>query len=265
MGVFRPNFGFFEIKRAFFSNLNYMDKRFLLCFHDFSVCNFQTVMPVLQKISELAGRPCSVLVIPCTEGANESTICAFKQALMYLHNEGYELALHGFKHKAEFSQGRSYAGLLGMNVTGGEAEFAGLSESESSRLLQLGIAAWNKVMENGQDNHPLKPAAFVPPTWYSNKFLPCQVRSEGMLYESRFCLTTSKGGRYFSPVASFAGIPRSFENTAVSLGSKILKLPFGLPRLALHPSDFPRLENDICNLIRVALGADRKMAHYCEL
>ncbi len=140
-----------------------MCKRCLLCFHDFSVWNYQNVTPILEDLKDLAGRPFSVLVIPDTENATPEAIEGFRGVLRKLKSEGFELALHGFKHKAEFSQGRSYAGLVGMNLTSGEAEFAGLSQYESSRLLQAALEAWKKLFadENGIAEAPV---AFVPPT-----------------------------------------------------------------------------------------------------
>ncbi len=236
-----------------------MGRRFLLCFHDFSVWNYQTLMPLIGSLKELAGRPFSVLVIPCTEGASDEAVAGFHAALAQLASDGFELALHGFKHKAEFSQGRSYMGLVGMNLTGGEAEFAGLSQYESSRLLQAGLAAWKDLLPE------LAPAAFVPPTWYSNKFLPGQVRAAKMLYEDRFSVTTAVGRRYASPVVSFAGIPRQMENLAFAFGGLMLKVPAGVPRIALHPCDFPRLSENVRDLIRMALNENRKLVHYSEL
>ena len=241
-----------------------MCKRFLLCFHDFSVWNFRTSLPILEELRDLAGRPFSVLVIPDTENATDDTIAGFRETLAKLKSEGFELALHGFKHKAEFSQGRSYAGLIGMNLTGGEAEFAGLSEYESSRLLQAALSAWKTLFadENGIAEAPV---AFVPPTWFSNKFLPGQVRAEKMLYEDRFSLTTADGLRYASPVASFAGIPKITEKAAVAYAALIMKLPMGLPRLAVHPVDFPQFRNVIHDTIRLAQNNNRKLVHYREL
>lgn len=241
-----------------------MCKRFLLCFHDFSIWNYQKVTPILEELKELVGRPFSLLVIPDTENASDDAVADFRATLAKLKSEGFELALHGFKHKAEFSQGRSYAGLVGMNLTGGEAEFAGLSEYESSRLLQAALESWKTLFadENGNADAPI---AFVPPTWFSNKFLPGQVRAEKMLYEDRFSLTTAEGIRYASPVASFAGIPKIAEKAAIAYAAFIMKLPVGLPRLAVHPVDFPRLRDVVRDTIRVALNNRRKLVHYSEL
>ena len=244
-----------------------MARKFLLCFHDFSVWNYQKVTPILEKLKDLAGAPFSILVIPDTETAPSDTVRDFRATLTQLKSEDFELALHGFKHKAEFSQGRSYAGLIAMNLTQGEAEFAGLSEFESSRLLHAGLDAWEKLFEvpGLVRNDIEKPAAFIPPTWYSNKFLPTQVHAEKMLYEDRFALVTSRGKRYASPVASFAGIPGFMTKTAFKFGDIILKVPVGLPRLALHPEDFPQHEIQIKNLIRTALGCGRRLTQYKDL
>lgn len=244
-----------------------MARKFLLCFHDFSVWNYQKVTPILEKLKDLAGAPFSILVIPDTETAPSDTVRDFRATLTQLKSEDFELALHGFKHKAEFSQGRSYAGLIAMNLTQGEAEFAGLSEFESSRLLHAGLDAWEKLFEvpGLVRNDIEKPAAFIPPTWYSNKFLPTQVHAEKMLYEDRFALVTSRGKRYASPVASFAGIPGFMTKTTFKFGDIILKVPVGLPRIALHPEDFPQHEIQIKNLIRTALGCGRRLTQYKDL
>ena len=239
-------------------------RQFLLCFHDFSVWNFRTSLPILESLKDLVGGYFSILVIPSTDGASDEDVAEFRATLAKLKSEGFELALHGFKHKAEFSQGRSYAGLIGMNLTSGEAEFAGLSEYESSRLLQAALFAWKKLFvdENGNVETPV---AFVPPTWFSNKYLPGQVRAAKMLYEDRFSLTTVDGIRYSSPVASFAGIPKSAEKAAFVYAEGILKFPFGVPRIAVHPVDFPQLNEKIRDLVRLALGCKRRLVLYRDL
>ena len=236
-------------------------KKFLLCFHDFSVWNYQKVVPVLEELKDLVGAPFSVLVIPDTEKSIAEAVLGFRETLVRLVSEGFELALHGYKHKAEFSQGRSYMGLVGMNLTHGEAEFAGLSEYESNRLLQAGLTAWSDLF----GEQAKKPVAFIPPTWYSNDHLRKQVREQGMLFEDRFSLTTAKGGRFASPVASFAGIPDFLIRPAFKFGELILKIPVGLPRIALHPVDFPSRSDAVRNLVRAALGSGRKLALYKDL
>ena len=86
-----------------------------------------------------------------------------------------------------------------------------------------------------------------------------------MLYEDRFSLTTAKGFRYASPVASFAGLPASLEKLAVAFGSLIMRLPVGIPRLAIHPDDYPRMRGVVRDLVRAALNNRRTLTHYGEL
>lgn len=242
-----------------------MSRHFLLCFHDLSVWNYQSVLPTLRELRDFAGRPFSVLVIPSTEGANSDSISEFQESLVQLKKEGFELALHGFKHKAEFSQGRSYPGLISMALTHNEAEFSGLSEFESSRMLQQSISAWKNLMTAPEQSCSELPAAFVPPTWYSNKYLPRQVMATGMIYEGRSIISTPKGTRYVSPAISFAGMPKFTVNPTVNLGDIFMKLPFGLPRIALHPTDFPELKSHVKHLIRTALGSGRTLTLYNKL
>ncbi|WP_295680465.1 polysaccharide deacetylase family protein [uncultured Fibrobacter sp.] len=242
-----------------------MASKFLLCFHDFSVWNYRKVTPILEELRDLAGAPFSVLVIPDTEKASPEAVQGFRETLLQLKNEGFELALHGYKHRAEFSQGRSYMGLIGMNLTHGEAEFAGLSEYESSRLLQAGLDAWHNLFGDSEKGTSQNPVAFVPPTWYSNAYLPSQVHAAKMLYEDRWSLTSARGRRYLSPVVSFAGIPKALENLAFAWGRMMFKCPIGVARLVIHPSDFPRLGDKIHDLVRIGLGAQRKLALYKDL
>lgn len=245
-----------------------MNRNYLLCFHDFSVWNYETITPIIRELRDLAGCPFSILVIPGTEGASEDAIEGFRKTLAELKDEGFELALHGYMHKAEFSQGRSYTGLAAMVLTNREAEFAGLSEYESNRVLQQAIGAWDKLLNDAteeNDGNAIHPSAFIPPTWYSNKFLPLQVKAAKMAYESRFALTNTQGKRTISPVASFAGIPKKTEKIMMALARTFLKMPVGTPRVALHPSDFPHLRSDIRDLIRIGLSSKRKIIRYSDL
>ena len=102
-------------------------------------------------------------------------------------------------------------------------------------------------------------------SWYSNKFLPLQVRRMKMLYEDRFSLTTVGGRRYASPVASFAGVPEFLVKPAFKFGELMLDAPFGTPRIALHPVDFPERDDQVRDLVRIALSSGRKLVRYGDL
>ncbi|MCQ2098653.1 MAG: DUF2334 domain-containing protein [Fibrobacter sp.] len=237
-----------------------MANKFLLCFHDYSVWNFKKVTPILYKLRDLAGGPFSVLVIPDTSAANKSLVQEFRETLWKLHDEGFELALHGYRHRAKLSPDRSYRGLFEMKLTNGEAEFSGLCKHKSKKLLKQAISAWDTLLNSERpDYRRIHPAAFIPPTWYGNPSLPNQVRKANMHYESRFALTPIIGYPLLSPVVSFAGIPRAAEKIAFLFGRLMLKTPFGYPRIALHPSDFPRLKKPIQELIKKARSSGKIM------
>lgn len=225
----------------------------MLCFHDLGISNFREVVPLLFDLREELGEPFSVLVIPAVGAQPKGEVEEFKAALARLEAEGFELALHGFRHVADRDLKRSFFGRAALLATGGEAEFAGLSEGDSRMVLEQSLAAWRALVGRAA-------AAFVPPTWHANDFLLAQVLRRGLVYESRLAIFGG-GKKHFSPVTSFAGIPPRFEGLALALGRAILKLPVGVPRLALHPSDFPHLKEEIFGLVRTAKRC-RKLVRY---
>jgi len=234
-----------------------MAKRFLLCFHDLSVQNYEKVLPVLFDLKKIAGT-FSLLVIPCVEGETYSRVEDFRRVLAELQGEGFELALHGFRHRMDPSLERSFFGKLANRFANDEAEFAGLNYRDSAKLLDAAVGAWQGLM--GLQ----KPAAFVAPTWYGNCSLKSQVIEQGMVFESRISLVTPTKKRYNSMVTSFAGIPRTLEQTAIVGGDFIIASPISVPRIALHPVDFPRLEKSIYDLVKRSV--DRcKVIKYADL
>lgn len=242
-----------------------MSHKYLLCFHDYSIWNYQEVTPLLHELKDIAGAPFSVLVIPDVRGATESQVKDFRKVLLQLHQEGFELALHGFQHKANMSYSRSYKGHFQLKMTNNEAEFAGLNKSKSRLVLNKSVEAWNYLINQGEClGQRIHPAAFVPPTWYGNPYLSGQARKSNLKFESRFTLEPIIGNPIFSPVVSFAGIPRSMEKLAFVFGKLMLKLPFGRPRIALHPCDFPRLKTEIIQLIQLA-RLSSKISYYRDL
>lgn len=237
----------------------------MLCFHDFNVKNHNEVIQILEELKDLVGAPFSVLIIPDMSEASTRQKSSFFCAIKRLKEQGFEFALHGFKHNSE-QKCKNFKGFIFNKLTHREAEFAGLSEQESAKLLQQAINAWGAIFKECFPEIPVTaPAAFVAPTWFGNKYLPSQVTNEHLIYESRFHLIKPNCKRYFSPVASFAGIPNYLLKPAIKFGETILKSPLGIPRIALHPTDFPKLNNIVKNLIRTALGNSRKLTLYRDL
>ncbi len=232
-------------------------QKFQLCFHDLSVANYRKVLPLLDRLRDVTGRPFSVLVIPSTEGASCEEIAGFKEALATLRECGFELALHGYRHVAEYSRGRSLYGLAALKMANNEAEFAGLKKGESERLLNAALEAWS-ALDLGE------PAAFVPPTWFSNRHLLEQVTAQGMVYEQRFCLVKPTGNRLYSPVLSFAGMPELFQMITFAAAENFFVSSVHLVRIALHPVDFEMFEEQIYKLVKCA-AEKRELALYSEL
>lgn len=228
----------------------------LLSFHDISVHNFDAVVPLVDEILFLAGTPFALLVIPDTKGSSTERIFAFKAQLKTWQQNGFELLLHGCSHKASANSGRSYPGRLALHLTSNEAEFAGLNKESSASLLEEALSLW-QALEVGP------PTAFVPPTWHANPFLVSQVLERGMLYEGRFWIQ-NKNKKILSGAISFAGLPKILGPASFTYAKQLLNTPVGVPRMALHPVDFPRRRESIHYLIRLVL-AKRRWIKYGDL
>ena len=61
------------------------------------------------------------------------------------------------------------------------------------------------------------------------------------------------------------GIPNFLIRPAFKFGEAILKIPVGLPRIALHPEDFPARAGEVRNVIRTALSNGRELVRYSDL
>ena len=133
------------------------------------------------------------------------------------------------------------------------------------KIMHSEMETVRRFLRNSFGEQAEKPVAFIPPTWYSNNFLCKQVRKLGILFEDRFSITTMRGNRYASLVTSFAGIPDFLIKPAFKFGEFILKIPVGLPRIALHPVDFPTRAGEVRNILRTALGSGRKLVRYADL
>lgn len=221
-------------------------KKCLLSFHDISIDNFDTISPLLEEIRLLASTPFALLIIPDPKSASSERFDAFKKQLKKWQQEGYELLLHGCSHFSIDSHRLSYQGRLAHILTHGEAEFAGLNQADSATLFKRALSFWNQLELE-------KPKAFVPPAWYDNPFLSSQVLKEGIVYEGRFLIQT-KTLRHLSFAISFAGLLKPLIPIAFNYGHALLRIPFGVTRIALHPVDFPNHRERIHNLIRAALN-----------
>jgi predicted deacetylase len=198
-------------------------------FHDIGTGNFLQVAAELQK----SGGIWNLMVIPFSENSGD-ILEKFSSQLLEWKKEGHNLYLHGYMHKADLNLKRSLRGRLALRFTNFEAEFAGLSKSDSRMLLENALQAWQKLNAG-------KAQGFVAPAWYGSKFLFNLCREMGFEnYGSRFIMWNKDKGFRFSVPFSTAGLP-SLAVPIVNFCEKIyLKLygKFGflpVPRIVKHP------------------------------
>ena len=238
-----------------------MGSKFFLCYHDLSVKNAKQAVGQIRRIAQVANSPITVAVIPDVRQAPAADLDFFKGELQSLLQDGFELLLHGTRHLAVDSVDRNFWGKKALALTGNEAEFAGLDDCDSFRLLEQGIALWESL---GLE----LPQGFVPPAWYGNAFLKNQVLHKFRYYEDRFAVYKKKDAnsenpsaqKILSPALSFAGLPKFSLNVAQTSACLALQSPVGTPRLVFHPVDFDAIgESRIFNLTRFALSKREKI------
>jgi hypothetical protein len=198
-------------------------------FHDVNICNFLDVATELQKFDSCISW--NLMVIPFLENS-ENNIGEFALQLLKWKKAGYNLYLHGYKHKADLNLKRSLFGKLALRLTNFEAEFAGLSRNDSKILLDKALQAW-QALDAGEAK------GFVAPAWYGSLFSLC--KDFGFEnYCSRFFIWNKNKGLRFSIPFSTAGLPK-FLIPIIKICEKIYLKLYGIfgflpvPRIVLHP------------------------------
>ena len=222
-------------------------KKFILCYHSFSVNNFKKASLQIRKLAEAAGTPISIAVIPAFGAAPESEAEQFREELDKFVKEGYEIMLHGARHRADLSLNRSIAGKLALLVSNNEAEFAGIDERFTQALLKRSLALW-KAHGNG------KPSGFIPPIWFGNKYLKEQALEIFDYYEDFHGIYQKVKGnikKTNSATLSFSILPTPILGIAQTYACLRMLLPGGVHRLVFHDKDFRTIgEKRILNMVR---------------
>jgi predicted deacetylase len=217
--------------------------RFLLSIHDVWPGNRVLVSGYLERLRSLGAKRIALLVVPAYHG--RQTMESDPEFLAWLREEnarGTELFLHGYYHKmielvpgadGSVERNRSAWGrFVNRKLVAQEAEFCGLPETAAERLLDLGLAAWERT--------GLARTGFVAPTWHGAP-PERRMREAGLgLWETRFHLhRLSDGASRFVPALAWDlsapdGEPRLFG------GGLWLRLLTALPliKVAIHPGDF---------------------------
>lgn len=222
-------------------------KKFILCYHSFSVNNFKKASVQIRKLAEAAGSPISIAVIPAFGAAPESEAEQFREELDKFVKEGYEIMLHGARHRADLSLNRSITGKLALLVSNNEAEFAGIDERFTQALLKRSLALW-KAHGNG------KPSGFIPPIWFGNKYLKEQALEIFDYYEDFHGIYQKVKGnikKTNSATLSFSILPTPILGIAQTYACLRMLLPGGVHRLVFHDKDFRTIgEKRILNMVR---------------
>lgn len=265
---------------------NFKGKRFILCYHDYNIKNFESALVQIDKITKVAGSPISIAVVPAIGAAPEEERERFCKSIEKLKSEGHELLLHGARHAANLSKERSVFGKSALMFSNNVAEFAGLNEEESQALLDRSIALWHAL---GQEELPI---GYVPPAWYDNNYLKDQILAKFKTYEDRTTIYKKSDlivsvnddeevetnaepvaenekepsgkedntEKFLSFGISFAGLPDISLGVAQTSACLTIQAPIGTPRLTIHHVDFTSIgETRVMNLIRYALSKREKI------
>ena len=265
---------------------NFKGKRFILCYHDYNIKNFESALVQIDKITKVVGSPISIAVVPAIGAAPEEERERFCESIEELKSEGHELLLHGARHAANLSKERSVFGKSALMFSNNVAEFAGLNEEESQALLDRSIALWHAL---GQEELPI---GYVPPAWYDNNYLKDQILAKFKTYEDRTTIYKKSDlivsvnddeevetnaepvaenekepsgqedntEKFLSFGISFAGLPDISLGVAQTSACLTIQAPIGTPRLTIHHVDFTSIgETRVMNLIRYALSKREKI------
>lgn len=242
-------------------NRRHKVRKFVLCYHNFNVKNCKRQADEIRKIAEAAGSPISIAVVPSIGGVPESEAEQFREEIRKFKQDGYEIILHGARHRADLFVSRNPWGKVALWLSRNGAEFAGLNKKLSQALLNRSLALWKS---HGFD----KAIGFVAPVWMGNPYLKAQALENFDFYEDlcKIYKNTPGGSKEISSrLFTFSVIPRFFQFLAIFLSCISFVLPYGTPRLVFHTEDFKILgESRVLGLVRCATAV-RENIKYGDL
>ncbi len=218
--------------------------RFLLSIHDVWPGNHSLVVGYLQRLRSLGAVQPALLVVPnYHERAAMNQNAEFLAWLRQEAEMGTEIFLHGYRHwMPERAEGAAFKGhrnnwgqWINRHWVQDEAEFCGLSDNEKTRLLKLGLAAFQQAS--------LTCVGFIAPTWHGSPKKSI-LRLQGIkIQETRFFIKhlDSLRERFAPPLA---WTPSEMGKAKLIGGQAWLKLLMHLPliKVAIHPGDMDSSE-----------------------
>jgi len=223
----------------------------LVSIHDVMPETLPKVWAILRFLEALAVFPVTLLVVPGCQWSKHDI-----DQLRSLQAAGYELAGHGWRHRAKriaAAWHRLHAGLISRN----EAEQLSLSKEE---IIHMITACYSWFSQSGLE----PPVLYVPPAWAMGrlrkkelKFLPFRFHEMQTGVYDAAC-----GRMVYLPVTGYMADTR-FRVKALKITNLINQYVFPGPlRIAIHPQD---LNLGLAGDLKTHLGKFQTFLSYTQL
>jgi hypothetical protein len=243
--------------KSYSSPKNYV---IVLSFHDLRPHSLSRCEDFLNRLKTLGVNRISLLVVPCWYGGVPFT--AEEVFVMWLRDraqEGHDICLHGYSHKADRVSGGPVPQFLGRVYTHNEGEFFQMEKSEAERKLKHGIALFRQA--------GLPVYGFTPPAWLISDEALAVVKWKGFHYTTGlnhiYSLRNDKS--IYAPVIVFS------SRTLLRRGVSQVWVRFWwywnrtqpIIRLAVHPIDllYPSIADTIYSMVETALKQRTPMTY----
>ncbi len=239
-----------------------MQKYLVVSFHDLAPHSKRVCEDVLLDLKAIGIERTTLLVTP--KWHHGGTVDQFPEFLSWLRarrQEGHEICLHGYTHRADFVSGGLISQSVGRIYTAREGEFYQISYQAAVERIRHGLGM---LCGAGLDVQ-----GFVPPAWLLSHEGHQALVDEGLIYSTELqhidCLQLQR--RIFAPVLVFSCRSewrRWMSRRWVKLWERINRQTLIL-RLAIHPVDweYPLVRETILELAR-QIKTTRESLTYLE-
>ncbi len=223
----------------------------LVSIHDVMPETLPRVMDILRFLEKNSVFPATLLVVPGRPWPARDI-----KELKTLQDAGYELAGHGWRHRAAtFSSG--WHRLHGLLISGNEAEHLALSPRA---VVNLVIRNYRWFASAGLD----PPVLYVPPAWALGRIREKTLQTLPFrFYETQTGLFDAhKGNFQLMPLTAYMA-DTAFRKKALKTINFVSRLPVSAPlRMAIHPDD---LNLPLAGDLEIHLHHCRRFTSYNKL
>ncbi len=237
--------------------------KLIISFHDLHPGSWECCRQFMERCRSYGVNSLSLLLVPQYHGQPPFTENkAFVSWLKEVSDEGYEICLHGYYHKADNISGGFREQFMAKYYTSGEGEFFQISENQARRRVTDGL----KLFEKSK----LPVYGFTAPAWLISAEAKQVLIKSGFLYNTLWgSVELLQSGDSIRASTLVYGS----RNICHRIVSRIW-IPFffrwnrkdPILRLAVHPNDFqhPAIEKHLYSLLVKALQF-RTAATYRDL